>query len=145
MNTSRLRKIFMIALPVAAAVFAAMPGTVQVIKGTEVASSSYLVALPVGFAGLCAPLAVIFNYATFACLVFGILAKKKGGYKAAAGLSFLSSLAAVGPLFMQNGEVRIIPHVVFPIITLGEAIFVYYCIKSKRQENEPQGKRLEIH
>ena len=145
MNTSRLRKIFMIALPVAAAIFAAMPGTVQVIRGTEVASSSYLVAIPVGLAGLCTPIAVILNYVTFACLIFGILAKKKGGYTAAAGASFLSSLAAVGPLFMQNGEVRIIPHVVFPIITLAEAIFVYYCIKDKKKDGEPEGKRLELH
>ena len=145
MNTSRLRKIFMCALPVAAAIFAAMPGTVQVIKGTEVASSSYLVAIPVGLAGLCAPVAVILNYVTFACVVFAILARKKGGYTAAAGASFLSSLAAVGPLFLQNGEVRIIPHVVFPILTLAEALFVYYCVKTGKKENGPQGKHLEIH
>ena len=142
MNGSRLRKIFMCVLPVAAAIIAAMPGTVQIIQEGELVSVSYMLAVPVGIAGICAPIAVILNYITAALVFFGLFFPKRGVFRAALGFSFTSSLVAVLPMFMHNEHLKIIPHVMFPIVTLAEAIFLYFGIKQGTGAKK-QGKRLE--
>lgn len=144
MNGSKLRKIVMCVLPVVAAIVAAMPGTVQIIQEGEYATCSYMLAVPVGLAGICAPIAAILNYFTFGCVVFGLISKKKGGFKAAIGVAFVSSLVAVLPLFMRNETTIVIPHVLFPIVTLVEAGFLSYHLKAEKKDEET-GKRLEMH
>ncbi len=146
MDKAKMKKILLMALPLAAVAVAISPGSVKVYSADSVANYAYLDAVEGPVQGICAPSAAILNYVTFALVVIWLVRKKQGWLKGILAVSLLSACIAVLPVLIRTADVLIVPHFLFPLFTTIEAFLAYSMVrKPAGTEQNGNSQRLKVH
>ena len=143
MKPQTVKKIALLALPLAACGIALAPGSVTVVENGAAVGYNYFQMLPQSNVGWCAPLAAILNYLVFLVAVLFALSGRRGFLQTNMVVSFISTTLAVIPV-MAQGETRIVPNVFFALI-LGIDCLLSYMMLREVKHTKVSGPRLEAH
>lgn len=146
MKKSTLARLFLMLLPMAAVGLATTANSVTVFdtQTGQAAYHSYFTLVEVGALPMAAPTAAMLS------LVSGILAavylgaKKQGCLKAIVWTGFLAGTFAVLPI-LANGQTKVVPNVLLPIMMLVEAGLAYTMSKKPQTVEPAEAPRLKIH
>lgn len=135
--------IALLLLPLMAVGMAISPTSVTVIRGQEIAYTSFAQAVEGSYVGWCAPVALLLAYALFGMAVIYGLTKKELWLRLIRNVAFAGTFLAAVPILVQ-GEVIVIPHVLVAILLGILWAVAWYAVKTggKPETKEPQGPRL---
>ena len=146
MNKTKVKKILLTVLPLAAVGVGITPGSVKVSAGETMQNLTFLDPVEGPIQGLAAPTAAILSYVLFALVVIWLFRKKKGLLGAIAVVALASSCFAVAPLLFRSPEMLILPSVLHPVLMLAEALLAYSMVlKPDVEAPADTGRRLKSH
>ena len=143
MKKSLIFKLALLAIPLAVVAIAINPGSVSVIQGSELRTTTFQEAVSGSSVGWCAPVALLATYGLFGLAVFHLILKKPVLLKIMRGVSFVAACLAACPILIQ-GEVRVLPNAFAGLLLMVLWIVTHFALVNKKEQKEeaPKGKRL---
>ena len=143
MKKFSISKLAILALPLAVVAIAIQPNSVSVVRGTEVATTSFAEAVVGSAVGWCAPVALVLTYAIFGLAVFYLVTKKNLWLNILRGAAFAAACLASCPILI-SGEVRVLPNPFAGLLLMALWLISHLLLKGETQEKEEktEGRRL---